>query len=130
MPDQLHLGVGHQFPSQSTYGGHPHDHDEVTSAYGGFTWYLGEDPEPREVIVMPPPIREPKPEPEPIPDPEPEHKLTDHDPNEVITTFDGLDWLTRVLIILLLALIAWIFRREIGSWIPGGGKKNDPSPSQ
>ena len=40
---------------------------------------------------------------------------------DALETFNAFDWLTRVLLILALGFIAWLFRAQLARWIPGSG---------
>ena len=136
-PDEFHVGAGHRFASQSTYAGYPHEHEGASSIYAGFSWHLGKSapaPVPWPVfgptpVAKPTPVAEPFVGPMPAPEPEPEplevHAISDHDPIELAEAFDGLGWLTRILLVAAALLALWIFRKPIARLMPGGPKAED-----
>ena len=52
-----------------------------------------------------------------------DHSILDHGIGDWFASFDTLDWVTRILVVVLIGFILWTYRTQIGAWIPGRRKK-------
>ncbi len=52
-----------------------------------------------------------------------DHSVLDHGFGDWLASFDALDWITRILVVVLIGFVLWNFRAKIGSWIPGSSRR-------
>jgi len=141
-PDELELGYGRMFNGDSSLEGWSIDQDDTDIVTVGLVWKL----RPTEVIVRspygdgisaPPPTTPSSGPTDPTPQPvvggqdaeEASHEeIEDHivqDLTDAVHTFNEIDWLTRVLLVIAVCWLGWVYRERLGRLIPGGknGKK-------
>lgn len=123
-PDELHLGYGHTFTGDSSLEAWPIYNEDSSFLTVGFVWRLT----PTEVFFRGLPPREQQ---DPIKELAPVLPLDVEDVTsqveESLSFFDTLNWLTRVLLLVLACTVIWVFRAQIGRLIPkfGNNKKNN-----
>ena len=130
-PDEFELGYGHIWQGDSSLEGWNLANDDSDMVTVGLVWKL----KPTEVVVRnpygdeaeitsPPDLRPPQ----DVAEEDLHPTAADHvgqDVSEAVHTFNEMDWLTRVLLIVAVCWLGWVYRERLGRLIPGGknGKK-------
>lgn len=128
-PDELELGYGHAFVGDSSLESWPINNEDSDWVNVGLVWKL----KPTQVEVVNPvtpavrwalePVAQ-----EPIaPMPDTEVGVVE-DVTDAAEAFNAMDWLTRVLLIVLAMWILVIYRKQLGRLIPGSKNNNNKKP--
>ncbi len=139
-PDEFELGYGHIWTGDSSLEGWQIANDDADMVTLGLVWKL----RPTEVIVRNPVVPPVSWTLVPTPDDTARHSptLTDtqdvseeapeeeehivEDLTDAVSAFNAFDVTTKILLVVALCWLGWVYRERLGRLIPGGnGKKKD-----
>jgi hypothetical protein len=135
-PDEFELGYGHIWTGDSSLEGWNIANDDSDMVTLGFVWKL----RPTEVIVRSPyGVRTEPGSPafnslgilQDVSEEVTSHEeIEDHivqDLTDAVHTFNEIDWLTRILLLVAVCWLGWVYRERLGRLIPGGNGKSKKS---
>lgn len=129
-PDEFQVGYGYGWQEDTTAphfyradDGYTFENGDTQSVHAAVTWYLS----PRKVELLEPLVLPQKPDPLPVPAPVSSVQDTVKDG---IKVFTAMDLASRILLLIAVLWLSWVYRKQLGRLIPRFGNGNGNGSSK